>query len=63
MWVKTVQRINLWEHLAACYRAIPGLYVFRPGDANEVLESYRAIMQLDRHPRRTRTVASKHSDL
>ena len=37
------------EHLAAC-RAIPGLYVFRPGDANEVLESYRAIMQLDSHP-------------
>ncbi len=28
------------EHLAAC-RAIPGLYVFRPGDANEVLECYR----------------------
>ncbi|MCR9291069.1 MAG: transketolase [bacterium] len=37
------------EHLAAC-RAIPGLYVFRPGDANEVLESYRAIMQLSNHP-------------
>ncbi len=37
------------EHLAAC-RAIPGLYVFRPGDANEVLECYRAIMQLSEHP-------------
>ncbi len=37
------------EHLAAC-RAIPGLYVFRPGDANEVLECYRTIMQLDNHP-------------
>lgn len=37
------------EHLAAC-RAIPGLYVFRPGDANEVAESYRAIMQLADHP-------------
>ncbi len=37
------------EHLAAC-RAIPGLYVFRPGDANEVLECYRAIMQLQQHP-------------
>ncbi|GAB5405511.1 MAG: transketolase [Aureliella sp.] len=37
------------EHLAAC-RAIPGLYVFRPGDANEVAESYRAIMQLQDHP-------------
>jgi transketolase len=37
------------EHLAAC-RAIPGLYVFRPADANEVLESYRTIMQLNDHP-------------
>ncbi len=37
------------EHLAAC-RAIPGLYVFRPGDANEVAECYRAAMTLDRHP-------------
>jgi transketolase len=37
------------EHLAAC-RAIPGLYVFRPGDANEVAHCYRAIMQLTRHP-------------
>jgi transketolase len=31
------------EHLAAC-RGIPGLRVFRPGDANEVAESYRAIL-------------------
>lgn len=37
------------EHLAAC-RAIPGLYVFRPADANEVLESYRVIMEMKRHP-------------
>ncbi len=37
------------EHLAAC-RAIPGLYVFRPGDANEVLHCYRAVMQLERSP-------------
>ncbi|MEI8212634.1 MAG: transketolase [Planctomycetota bacterium] len=37
------------EHLAAC-RAIPGLYVFRPGDANEVLHSYRAALQLSNHP-------------
>ena len=29
------------EHLAAC-RAIPGVQVMRPGDANEVAESYRA---------------------
>lgn len=37
------------EHLAAC-RAIPGLYVFRPADANEVLHSYRAAMQITKHP-------------
>ncbi len=37
------------EHLAAC-RAIPGLYVFRPADANEVLYSYRAAMAIDKHP-------------
>jgi transketolase len=37
------------EHLAAC-RAIPGLYVFRPGDANEVAECYRAILQLEHNP-------------
>lgn len=37
------------EHLAAC-RAIPGLVVMRPGDANEVAECYRAALQLDKHP-------------
>lgn len=37
------------EHLTAC-RAIPGLYVFRPGDANEVAECYRKAMTLDRNP-------------
>lgn len=37
------------EHLAAC-RAIPGLYVFRPGDANEVLHCYRAAMLLKSNP-------------
>ncbi|GIX00704.1 MAG: transketolase [Pirellulaceae bacterium] len=37
------------EHLAAC-RAIPGLYVFRPADANEVAACYRVIMQLKEHP-------------
>jgi transketolase len=36
------------EHLSAC-RAIPGLDVVRPGDANEVAECYRAVIQhLDR---------------
>ena len=37
------------EHLTAC-RAIPGLYVFRPGDSNEVAECYRTAMQIDDHP-------------
>jgi transketolase len=36
------------EHLAAC-RAIPGLDVVRPGDANEVAECYKAVVKnLDR---------------
>jgi transketolase len=37
------------EHLAAC-RAIPNLLVFRPGDANEVLEAYRAILSQNARP-------------
>jgi transketolase len=37
------------EHLAAC-RAIPGLQVIRPGDANEVAEAYRALMKNTRRP-------------
>ncbi len=37
------------EHLSAC-RAIPGLYVFRPGDANEVAECYRTAMTMTTHP-------------
>ncbi len=37
------------EHLAAC-RAIPGLVVMRPADANEVAQCYRAALQLDHHP-------------
>ncbi|MBX7223463.1 MAG: transketolase [Blastocatellia bacterium] len=31
-------------------RAIPGLLVFRPGDANEVAESWRVIMELKHEP-------------
>ena len=31
-------------------RAIPGLLVFRPGDANEVAEAWRYVMQLKRDP-------------
>ncbi len=37
------------EHLAAC-RAIPGLSVVRPGDANEVAECYRAALKDSKHP-------------
>jgi transketolase len=37
------------EHLAAC-RAIPGVYVFRPGDANEVIHCYIAAIKMDNHP-------------
>jgi transketolase len=37
------------EHLASL-RAIPGLTLFRPGDANEVVEAYRYIMQLRHRP-------------
>jgi transketolase len=37
------------EHLAAL-RAIPNLAVFRPADANEVAESYRAIVQMANQP-------------
>ncbi len=31
-------------------RAIPGMYVFRPADANEVAESWRVVMHLDDRP-------------
>jgi transketolase len=37
------------EHLASL-RAIPGLTVFRPGDANEVVECWKVIMQLKHEP-------------
>jgi transketolase len=37
------------EHLASL-RAIPGLITLRPGDANEVVEGYRYIMQLRHEP-------------
>jgi len=37
------------EHLAAC-RAIPGLRVMRPADANEVAEVYRAALATNDHP-------------
>jgi transketolase len=37
------------EHLASL-RAMPGLTVFRPGDANEVIEAYRYILQLRHRP-------------
>jgi len=37
------------EHLASL-RLIPGLITLRPGDANEVVEAYRYIMQLRHQP-------------
>ena len=37
------------EHLAAL-RAIPGVVVIRPADANEVAEAYRVIMSLSHQP-------------
>jgi len=37
------------EHLAS-FRAIPGLSVWRPGDANEVVEAFRCIMKLRHRP-------------
>jgi transketolase len=37
------------EHLASL-RAIPGLVMLRPGDANEVVEAYRYIMRLRHEP-------------
>jgi transketolase len=37
------------EHLASL-RAIPGFTLIRPGDANEVVEAYRYVMQLRHRP-------------
>src|SRR5205085_11901114 len=37
------------EQLASL-RAVPGLLVIRPSDANEVVEAWRVIMQLEREP-------------
>lgn len=37
------------EHLAGL-RSIPGLYTFRPCDANEVVETYRVVMNLKHNP-------------
>jgi transketolase len=37
------------EQLASL-RAMPGLTMFRPGDANEVVEAYRYVMQLRHRP-------------
>src|SRR5262249_57590961 len=37
------------EHLASL-RAIPGLVTLRPGDADEVVEAYRYVMQLRHKP-------------
>ena len=34
----------------ASLRAIPGLVLLRPGDANEVVEAWKVVMQLSHHP-------------
>ncbi len=52
------------EHLASL-RAIPGLVVLRPGDANEVVEAYRYVLQLRHKPALivvSRQPACRHSD-
>ncbi len=37
------------EHLASL-RAIPGLIVFRPGDANEMVEAWKVVAEMKHHP-------------
>jgi len=37
------------EHLASL-RAIPGLIIIRPGDANEMAEAWKVIMKMKHHP-------------
>jgi transketolase len=37
------------EHLAS-FRAMPGMILIRPGDANEVVEAYRTLMQFHHEP-------------
>ena len=49
------------EQLASL-RAIPGLVTLRPGDANEVVEAYRYIMQLAPSARRVGLVAPAPAD-
>ena len=43
-------------------RAIPGLIVLRPGDANEVAEAWRSIMQLRHEPVCADPVPPEHAD-
>lgn len=58
IWIFTHDSIGLGEdgpthqpieHLAAL-RAVPGLMLLRPGDANEVIESWKVIMQSNHEP-------------
>ena len=46
---KTARPISRWSS-SLSLRAIPGLVTLRPGDANEVVEAYRYIMQLRHEP-------------
>ena len=46
---RTAPRTSRWSS-SSRLRAIPGLTTFRPGDANEVVEAYRYVMQLRHQP-------------
>ena len=50
------------EQLAS-FRAMPGLVVLRPGDANEVVEAYRYIMQAAARAGGAGAVASTAADV
>jgi transketolase len=58
IWIFTHDSIGLGEdgpthqpiEQLATLRAVPGLMVLRPGDANEVVEAYKVIMQLRHEP-------------
>ncbi|MBO0855242.1 MAG: transketolase [Nocardia sp.] len=47
------------EHLAAL-RAIPGLNVVRPGDANETVHAWRTILELESAEQRSHFVPAEH---
>jgi transketolase len=48
-WARTARPTSRWSTCASL-RVIPGMTVLRPGDANEVVEAYRVVMQLRHRP-------------